>query len=242
MEVNKVLYRYLLLTMIVLNLEYWQLDITSILVIKLQALIMLCLFLDYYAVKEQIIRYYNSPTNNSITVWIWLTIILNYGLFDICLYLSIQHAHYPLNSLNILGNYLLSIPIALVSSILFYYIHRLLHTNYFYFLHKKHHIFNHPSSIVSLYNGIPDFMVSNCISTFVPHLIFGTHRSFIVGYTFIAIYDVFVNHTSYCFNNSILNALFGGSYFHYIHHSKFIYNYGLNNGFLDRKHKTLFVE
>jgi sterol desaturase/sphingolipid hydroxylase (fatty acid hydroxylase superfamily) len=242
MELNKVLYRYLLLTIFVLNLEFWELDIASVLLIKLNCLIMLCLFLDYFVVKGQIVNYYDTPTQNTITAEVWLTVILNYSLFDACLYLAVEKANYSLNSVNILGNYLLSLPIGFISSILFYYIHRLLHTNYFYFLHKSHHIFNHPSSFVALYNSIPDFIVSNCIPIFVPHLIFGTQRSFIVGYTFIAIYDIFVNHTSYCFKNSILNALFGGSHFHYIHHSKFIYNYGLNNGFFDRKHKTLFIE
>jgi sterol desaturase/sphingolipid hydroxylase (fatty acid hydroxylase superfamily) len=242
MELNRVLYRYLLLSMFVLDLEYGKLSFAFVLLLKLFCLIILCLFLDYFLLKERIVEYYDTPISYSTNIWVWVTVIVNYILFDICLYFTLENANYPLNNINIVDNFLLSLPLGFLSSALFYYIHRLLHTEYFYFLHKNHHIYNHPSSFVALYSSVPDFILSNCIPIFVPHLILGTQRSFIVGYTFIAIYDIFVNHTSYRFKNPIFDTFFGGSHFHYIHHSKFTYNYGLNNGFFDKRHKTLFVE
>jgi len=138
-----------------------------------------------------------------------------------------------------LKNLSCSIPLSLLSSIIFYYTHRILHTKYLYgIVHKQHHLYNHPSSFVGLYTSLPEYIFSNCTSFFIPHLIMRSHPYFILGYNFIGLCDVFINHTSYSFNNNILDTLFGGSYFHYIHHAKFKYNYGLNNKLLDRLHDT----
>lgn len=241
MELTRILHRYILLSVIVLGLEYWQLTFISIVQLKLSCLFVMCLFLDYFSPKLHVVTYYTTPVILLKNINVIFYVMINYSLFDYCLYYTLHNSNYELNVTNIIGNYILSLPIAFLSSFLFYYIHRLLHTEYFYFLHKLHHEYNHPSSFVALYSSIPDFVLSNCIPIFLPHLILGTQRSFIVGYSFIAIYDIFVNHTSYSFNNLILNVFFGGSHFHYVHHSKFQYNYGLNNKFFDKLHKTLFV-
>jgi sterol desaturase/sphingolipid hydroxylase (fatty acid hydroxylase superfamily) len=62
---------------------------------------------------------------------------------------------------------------------------------------------------------------------------------FIIAYSFVGFFDIFTHHTSYYFENKILNSIFGGSKFHHTHHSKYKFNYGLNNGIFDRLHKTL---
>ena len=202
----------------------------------------LCLYLDFYAPKNNIVKYYEANDtykNNPFTIKVGLNVIINYCIYLFCLWCTMKNfVNYELNLLNILMNYALSIPLGLLSSIIFYYTHRLLHTKYLYKLHKQHHVYNNPSSFVAIYSSIPDFIFSNCTSIFIPHLIFRTHPYFIIGYVFVGMFDIFINHTSYKFENKLLDNLLGGSQFHFIHHLKYKYNYGLNNKLFDKLHGT----
>lgn len=249
MDTSKLFSRYVLLTLFILIINHFKLTFRGIIMIKTLCFILLCFYLDYCVPRINSIKYYEesktkpSPRYNPLTRGVIVNVLTNFCIYVGCLWLTMNNIHpdtnYQSMGLNVIMiNYLFSIPLSLLSSALFYYIHRLFHTKYLYGLHKSHHIYNNPSSCVGLYGSVPDFVLSNCLSIFIPHLILRTHPYFVAGYTFIAVCDIFVNHTSYYFENKRMNNIFGGSYFHFIHHAKYKYNYGLNNKLLDKLHGT----
>lgn len=222
-------------------IDYFKLTFFSIIILKTLCFAALCVFLDVIAPKYCNIRFHEKIDEiNKLSMNVIVTIFINYCIFVLCSWLTINGSNYTtICFTDVLINITYSIPLSLLSSIIFYYVHRSLHNKYLYgMIHKQHHIYNHPSSFVGLYTSISEFILSTCTSFFIPHLIINPHPYFVFGYTFIGLCDVFINHTSFQFNNNILNVLFGGSYFHYIHHAKFKYNYGLNNKIFDNLHNT----
>lgn len=239
----KLVSRYAIVTLFMIFIHRFKLSFPQVILTKTCCYLLLCFFLDYIIPRYTSIIYHDKNTsqnNNDMTMRVVLNVFINYCMHIFCLWLTIRNAkNYELTGRNIMINYLYAVPLGLLSSVLFYYTHIFLHSKYIYGLvHKKHHTYNHPSSAVAIYTSIPDFILSNCISFFVPYYILKVHPYFIMGYTFIGLFDVFVNHTSYYFENKFLDIFLGGSKFHYIHHAKYKYNYGLNNKLLDRLHGT----
>lgn len=248
MDFFKLISRYIIMTIFVGMIHYLKLTFFGIVILKTICFIVLCLFLDVFALKYCEIRYYDKVDEkinetNKLSLGVIAKILINYCTYIFCLWLTIngQYSNYPdLNFLQVVINYAYSVPLSLLSSMIFYYVHRFMHSKFLYRnVHKQHHIYNHPSSFVGLYTSFVEFIFSNCASFYIPHIIINPHPYFIYSYTFIGLCDVFINHTSYHFNNHKLNVLFGGSHFHYIHHSKYKYNFGLNNKIFDNLHKTL---
>lgn len=244
MDFTKILSRYIILTLFVLALKRSNPPFHLIIVFKTMFFLMLCIYLDYLAPRINSIRYHElnkqQEKQNDITPWVKITVLINYCTHFLCLWLTLRYAKkYDLTTINLLKNYLMSLPLSIVSSFIFYYSHRLFHTKYLYAVHKKHHVYNNPSSFVAIYSSVPDFIFSNCLSMFGPFLLFNNiHPHFITGYSFIGICDIFINHTSYYFENKLIDNLIGGSQFHHVHHAKYKYNYGLNNRIFDILHNT----
>jgi sterol desaturase/sphingolipid hydroxylase (fatty acid hydroxylase superfamily) len=245
MDYTKLLSRYIILTLFAFTLRRYNPRFCSIIVFKTMLFLMLCIYLDYLAPRINSIRYHElnkqQEKQNAITPGVGLTVFVNYCIHFLCLWLTIRYAKkYDLTAINLLKNYLMSLPLSIVASFIFYYSHRLLHTKYLYgYVHKSHHVYANPSSFVAIYSSVPDFLFSNCLSMFGPYFIFNNiHPHFITAYSFIGICDIFINHTSYYFNNKLLDNLIGGSQFHHTHHVKYKYNYGLNNRLFDMLHNT----
>lgn len=243
MDFFKLVSRYVIMTVFIGLIHFFKLTFFGVVALKTICFIALCIYLDYIVPKYCSIEYHEKiDEKNKISFGVMLRILVNYCLYIFGLYLAInkQYSDYPIMTINdILINYAYSIPLSILSSVIFYYIHRFMHTKYLYgIIHKTHHTYNHPSSFVGLFTSIPEFIFSNCASFYIPHFIIRPHPYFVFGYTFIGLCDVFINHTSYSFNNNTMNNLFGGSYFHYIHHAKNKYNFGLNNKLFDHLHKT----
>ena len=91
---------------------------------------------------------------------------------------------------------------------------------------------------MAMYSHNVEFILCNCSSMFLAPYLSGLSNQVIMAYSFLAMVNVIVTHTSFKFKNKILNGMFGNSYFHYIHHEKFKYNYGLNTKLLDKIHST----
>ena len=245
MDFTKILSRYILLALCVLTLKSYNPPFHWIFIFKTIFFLILCIYLDYLAPRINSIRYHElnkqQDKQNNITLGVGLTVLINYSIHFLCLWLTMNHAKkYDLTTINFLKNYLMSFPLSIVSSFIFYYSHRLFHTKYLYGLvHKKHHVYNNPSSFVAIYSSVPDFIFSNCLSMFGPFFLFNyVHPYFIAAFSFVGICDIFINHTSYYFKNKLMDNLIGGSHFHHVHHAKYKYNYGLNNGIFDKLHNT----
>lgn len=252
----KLISRYVLLSLLVFIINFFRLSFGSIILLETGLFLILCIYLDYIAPSYNKIKYYDyskneSNTVNSITLNVCVNTITNYSIYIGFLWLTINNnQYYELTPKDMMIHNLISLPfgfiLGIMSGFIFYYTHRLFHTKYLYgYFHKKHHTYNNPSSFVAIYASPIEFIFSNSLSLFAPYfilnLVFNIHPYFIIGYTFIGMLDVFMHHTSYYFKNKLMNELFGGSHFHHIHHFKYKYNYGLNNGLFDKIHNTIHI-
>lgn len=125
-----------------------------------------------------------------------------------------------------------------LSAIFFYLSHCLLHFKFFYdLIHTHHHKFTNPFATVSMNGHVLEYIFSIILTIFIPPLIVGMDRVGSMAFFWIGTVDIFVIHTSYSFDNWFLNSMFGNSRFHYLHHRRYKYNYGLDNlftPFMDR--------
>jgi sterol desaturase/sphingolipid hydroxylase (fatty acid hydroxylase superfamily) len=206
---------------------------------------LLAIFLDYLAPTYCSITYFdnNDFTNqiNKITPLTVINIVINLIIYYISKYIVYLYQYSPI--ITIVEITIRLIIGGILSSVFFYYTHKLLHHKLLYGpIHKQHHIFNNPLSVVSIYGHHIEFILSNCTSLFLAPYLAGLSTNLIMSYSFLGLTNVIVTHTSYKFDNSILDLFFGNSYFHYIHHAKFNYNYGLNSKFMDMIHGTKFME
>ncbi len=243
MEVLKFLSRLIISSLFAFAIYIFKFSFFSIICIQTMCIGFLCFYLDFMVPRYNSIIYHEKESSQKYhprTIGVILNVIINYCLHIYCLWMTMRiNVYYDFTYSNIILQYILSLGLSLGSSFLFYYIHKFMHMKYIYgYVHKQHHTYNHPSSYVALYATIPDFILSNCVSIFIPHLILQTHPYFVVGFSFVGVCDIFINHTSYYFENKILDKLFGGSKFHYIHHSQYKYNFGLNNKIFDKIHGT----
>ncbi|XP_077984393.1 fatty acid hydroxylase domain-containing protein 2-like [Glandiceps talaboti] len=121
---------------------------------------------------------------------------------------------------------------SLVEEVGFYYFHRLLHYPALYkYIHKVHHEWTAPISIVSLYAHPVEHVMSNILPPLVGPLLTGSHIATIWLWFIIALFSSIIAHCGYHV------PFLPSPEAHDFHHRKFVNNYGVL-GVLDRLHGT----
>jgi sterol desaturase/sphingolipid hydroxylase (fatty acid hydroxylase superfamily) len=128
---------------------------------------------------------------------------------------------------------------SIVSSVLFYYSHRLLHVRVLY---KKIHSIHHQNVQTCAMSGFDahpvDILLSNICPVLVPIFAFSMHRNFAISFYWMGILNTMIGHLEYKFIYRVFNILLGNANFHTVHHLVPTCNFGLKNGILDRSHGT----
>lgn len=126
-----------------------------------------------------------------------------------------------------------------VNEILFYYSHRLLHTKYFYKIHKIHHQFTSPNSLTALYCHPFEFLISNLIPFTFGFYVTGIDLYFILLWIIGACLGTQYHHSG--FKNIFTLSIDNNPKFHDDHHRYFNYNFG-NIEILDKIHGTNYLK
>lgn len=239
--------RLLLIPCYVMVLNFFG-SIQFTLLAELVFLITLSLFLDfvvpgYFEVESWDQRFVLTNEFKKIKLLDILNVVANMSIYmgsKILLYHSVDIQPFTFSDQQLLIKLFVS---WITSSIWFYCSHLLLHHKSMYHLiHKQHHLFTNPLAIMAIYAHIVEFIICNCISMILIHYLIDLPRDLILAYSFVGMVNVLITHTSYRIKNPFLRLGFGDSRFHYIHHEKFKYNYGLNSRFMDIGFSTLFVD
>lgn len=115
--------------------------------------------------------------------------------------------------------------------VIFYYIHRLLHHQYFYWIHKKHHEFNTPISFATIYCHPIEMFLQNVLPTSLPLAVSRGHFLSQMLFATYALWDSTALHSGYKFGRLPTPEV------HDLHHEKSQVNYGVI-GFMDWLHGT----
>ena len=122
----------------------------------------------------------------------------------------------------------------LIYDFVFYYLHLLLHTPNFYFIHKKHHSTFGTIGISNYYMSTLDFILEVIIPFILGPFIINCH-----AITFI-IFLVISNLNSIIVHSGYQIPFLPQPDIHFIHHDQYNKNYSLH--FPDRIHNTLDIE
>ena len=119
----------------------------------------------------------------------------------------------------------------LLSDVVFYYSHKLIHNNYFYKnVHKLHHEWKNPCALCAAYTTFYEYIFCNLPTFLLPPLILGLNW-YVANIWFVyATISVTTDHSGYIF--------FSKSIHHANHHKYTSYNYG--SYFLDFLNNSLF--
>jgi len=120
----------------------------------------------------------------------------------------------------------------MVEEICFYYCHRLLHHRYVYrHVHKVHHEWTAPVSIIGIYAHPLEHVLSNVLPVFLGPLLLGSHHASLLLWSCIAITQTQISHGGYHL------PFLPSPEAHDFHHLNFTNNFGVL-GVLDRLHGT----
>jgi len=134
--------------------------------------------------------------------------------------------YHLLQNLPLAGKYLC---MPLLVDVLFYSVHRILHTKYLFYFHKRHHELIHPVGIGSFYMSLVEFYGALVFPIFGPLVLLGSNSY----HTHLWI--TFTVFNGICIAHSNTKNL---SEFHDYHHNKIKgYNYGIDI-FMDRLLRT----
>jgi len=124
--------------------------------------------------------------------------------------------------------------IVLIEEVLFYYSHRLLHTEFlFRYVHRIHHSWTAPIAMASEYAHPVEFLLSNAVPVMAGPILTGCHASVLWLWVLVAVLSTLGSHSGYAFRWSP----FGNAPVHDFHHSTFTDNFGAT-GLLDWLHGT----
>jgi sterol desaturase/sphingolipid hydroxylase (fatty acid hydroxylase superfamily) len=119
----------------------------------------------------------------------------------------------------------------LASEIVFYYIHRLLHTNKRLYakIHKIHHKWTAPVAMVATYAHPLEHIFANLASVTAGPLLCGAHPAVSLAYSLQFQVEAYAHHSGYWSDDMGM---------HDLHHERFNVNFGLGSGILDYIHGT----
>ena len=107
----------------------------------------------------------------------------------------------------------------LLSDIVFYYSHRLIHNNYFYkSVHKLHHEWKNPCALCAAYTTYVEYILCNLPTFLLPPFILGLNWYYANFWFIYATIGIITDHSGYTF--------FSKSIHHAKHHRYTNYNYG----------------
>lgn len=110
----------------------------------------------------------------------------------------------------------------LIGDLCFYWTHRLLHTSYFYFLHKQHHLYIKPHAMAGVYASPFEMLISNHLSMVLALKLVECHSiTMLCVETAVVSANILKSHSS---NNNFWT----GSPHHNLHHEKMNCNYGFS--------------
>jgi len=115
---------------------------------------------------------------------------------------------------------------SIVNDFLFYWMHRLFHSEYLYkSFHKKHHEYKGTIGFAAEYAHPVEALTANFIPTFLGALLLGTHLSVFLCWLAFRLIETFESHSGYDFGYF---SLAKGAKYHDFHHTHNLGNYGIN--------------
>jgi sterol desaturase/sphingolipid hydroxylase (fatty acid hydroxylase superfamily) len=121
-----------------------------------------------------------------------------------------------------------------ILSLIFYYVHRILHTPYLYKrIHKVHHSWQTPVGCSAIYAHPIEHLLNNILPVFIPTLILKMHPIYLNIIVFITTMNSVNVHSGYNFVNAQE---------HDDHHKYFLCNYGAGLDVFDWLHSTRYID
>lgn len=121
-------------------------------------------------------------------------------------------------------------PYTMLADLIFYTIHRSIHTKYLYKkIHKYHHEWTAPFAPATLYVHPLEHLMGNLGAAILPMFILGINWQFCLFLIFYTSATPIVGHSGYRSKYKLFNSTS-----HDIHHKFFKYNYGASYGICDK--------
>jgi sterol desaturase/sphingolipid hydroxylase (fatty acid hydroxylase superfamily) len=177
------------------------------------------------------IKYRNSKYYLSILPLTLLNLLIN----TICLIYSITIYPLIVKDINFLEIILQNIFFLLCYEILFYYLHRVLHFNKFYWIHKTHHTIFSDIGLSGIYMSTIDLLLEVCIPGIGGFIILNL-LGFSISKVCMSVYISTLTINSVISHSGYQIKYFYDSNYHIIHHLMQNKNYGLS--LLDYIHST----
>lgn len=125
--------------------------------------------------------------------------------------------HYPDTFIGYLFRIVTSI---IIGDLCFYWSHRLFHHPYFYFLHKKHHLYVIPHALAGLYCSPIEMLIANHLSMVLALKLVSNQHMIIIESAAVA-FNILKSHSG-------IPGYLKGSPHHALHHDKMNCNYGFS--------------